>query len=70
MKPTETEIAIVQSIRLLTESLSMSFKIQAETYRILAKVHPEHSKGFLAAADGAQVCSSNLLRGLPKLPVE
>ena len=70
MKSTESEIALANAIHVLTESLAASFKIQAETYRVLAQIHPEHAKGLLAAAEGVQVCSSNLLRGLPELPTE
>ena len=67
---TQNEIALAKAIHALTESLSMSFKIQAETYKILAQIHPEHKDGLLAAQQGVLQCASNLVQHLPKLPAD
>ena len=61
---------LARAIHALTESLSMSFKIQAETYKILAQIHPEYKDGLLAAQQGVLQCASNLVKHLPKLPVD
>ena len=65
---TDTEKELAKCVHALTENLSMSFKLQAGLCRTLATVHPSHSKEFLAAASGIDICATNLVRDLPKLP--
>lgn len=61
-------LELAKAIHALTESLAESFKIQAETCKVLSRALPDYSKEFQVVASGAQSCASNLLQNLPPLP--
>lgn len=64
-EPSKTDIELAKCVKALADTVTVSLRAQAASFRLLAKSFPDQSKQWESAASGLDISASNLSKYLP-----